>query len=417
MAGIADLAQTLRTSGRGQDDQLVHMSRRELQGLQQLAVQAGGTLTINPKTGLPEAGFLEQLLPIAITAVASYFGGPWAGAAAGAAMGAMSNKQNPMMGAVAGGVGGYGMGGLGNSLAQAGMSAAEGAAVEATMSSVAPTVGTAAAPASAELLAASMQGASPTAFGAGLEHAALTPEVLASSMQGATPSALGAVWDPSVAQQLPPTTAYSQAAVKASMMPPAIEPPSKWDNIMKGIKGIPTSSKDERSDYMKYGLMSLAPLLNMDDQSGGNKNPSGVSGTVSPFTYNQGTRNPRWGEPGQPYFLNQGYTAGTPYQVGLGIARGGSIQGNGMQGGRPRMVRGLGDGLSDSIPAQIEGGSPAALADGEFVVSSDVVSALGNGSTDAGARKLYAMMDRIRTKAHGSKKQVRKVPEKQVLPA
>jgi hypothetical protein len=60
-----------------------------------------------------------------------------------------------------------------------------------------------------------------------------------------------------------------------------------------------------------------------------------------------------------------------------------------------RLLRGPGDGVSDSIPATIGRGKPARLADGEFVVPARIVSELGNGSTEAGARKLYAMMDRV----------------------
>ena len=60
-----------------------------------------------------------------------------------------------------------------------------------------------------------------------------------------------------------------------------------------------------------------------------------------------------------------------------------------------RLLRGPGDGVSDSIPATIGDKRPARLADGEFVVPARIVSELGNGSTEAGARKLYAMMDRI----------------------
>jgi hypothetical protein len=60
-----------------------------------------------------------------------------------------------------------------------------------------------------------------------------------------------------------------------------------------------------------------------------------------------------------------------------------------------RLLRGPGDGVSDSIPAMIGKKQPARLADGEFVVPARIVSELGNGSTEAGARKLYAMMDRI----------------------
>jgi hypothetical protein len=61
-----------------------------------------------------------------------------------------------------------------------------------------------------------------------------------------------------------------------------------------------------------------------------------------------------------------------------------------------RLLRGPGDGVSDSIPAMIGKKQPARLADGEFVVPARIVSELGNGSTEAGARKLYAMMDRIK---------------------
>jgi hypothetical protein len=61
-----------------------------------------------------------------------------------------------------------------------------------------------------------------------------------------------------------------------------------------------------------------------------------------------------------------------------------------------RLLKGPGDGVSDSIPATIgRKQQPARLADGEFVVPARIVSELGNGSTDAGAKKLYAMMDRV----------------------
>jgi hypothetical protein len=85
-------------------------------------------------------------------------------------------------------------------------------------------------------------------------------------------------------------------------------------------------------------------------------------------------------------------------------------------GGMPRFLSGGGDGLSDDIPATIAGKQPAKLADGEFVVSADVVSGLGGGSSKAGAKKLYSMMDRVRQQAHGTKKQVRKVSNN-ALPA
>jgi len=76
-----------------------------------------------------------------------------------------------------------------------------------------------------------------------------------------------------------------------------------------------------------------------------------------------------------------------------GISDAGYNLGGYSDGGR--LLRGPGDGVSDSIPAVIGKKQPARLADGEFVVPARIVSELGNGSTEAGARKLYAMMDRI----------------------
>ena len=76
-------------------------------------------------------------------------------------------------------------------------------------------------------------------------------------------------------------------------------------------------------------------------------------------------------------------------------ARGGMSHLGGYSDGG-RLLKGPGDGVSDSIPASIgKHRQPARLADGEFVVPARIVSELGNGSTEAGARKLYAMMDRI----------------------
>jgi hypothetical protein len=86
------------------------------------------------------------------------------------------------------------------------------------------------------------------------------------------------------------------------------------------------------------------------------------------------------------------------------MARGGMSQqfdlGGYSDGGR--LLRGPGDGVSDSIPATIGNKRPARLADGEFVVPARIVSELGNGSTEAGARKLYAMMDRVQKARRGT---------------
>jgi hypothetical protein len=81
-----------------------------------------------------------------------------------------------------------------------------------------------------------------------------------------------------------------------------------------------------------------------------------------------------------------------------------------------QLLKGPGDGMSDHIPAKIGEAQPARLADGEFVVPADVVSHLGNGSTDAGAKQLYAMMDKIRKARTGNKKQGKQINPSKFLP-
>jgi hypothetical protein len=101
-----------------------------------------------------------------------------------------------------------------------------------------------------------------------------------------------------------------------------------------------------------------------------------------------------------------------------GMAGGGYNLGGYSDGGR--LLRGPGDGVSDSIPASIGDRQPARLADGEFVVPARIVSEIGNGSTEAGARKLYAMMDRVqkaRGKTTGKNKVAVNTKAEKLLPA
>lgn len=98
------------------------------------------------------------------------------------------------------------------------------------------------------------------------------------------------------------------------------------------------------------------------------------------------------------------------------MARGGIADLGGYSDGG-RLLKGPGDGMSDSIPARIGRRQPARLADGEFVVPADVVSHLGNGSTDAGAKQLYDMMDKVRRARTGNRKQGREINPRRFVPA
>jgi hypothetical protein len=82
-----------------------------------------------------------------------------------------------------------------------------------------------------------------------------------------------------------------------------------------------------------------------------------------------------------------------------------------------QMLKGPGDGMSDDIPASIGDEQPARLADGEFVVPADVVSGIGNGSTDAGAEALYAMLDRVRKARTGRTEQAPEIDAQRMMPA
>jgi len=81
-----------------------------------------------------------------------------------------------------------------------------------------------------------------------------------------------------------------------------------------------------------------------------------------------------------------------------------------------RYLQGATDGMADELPARIGQNQPAALSHGEFVVPADVVSHLGNGNSDAGAKKLYQMMDKIRMARTGNKKQGKRINPDKFMP-
>jgi len=100
-------------------------------------------------------------------------------------------------------------------------------------------------------------------------------------------------------------------------------------------------------------------------------------------------------------------------------AHGGIMQahlGHYAHGGNPRLLKGPGDGMSDNIPATIDGRQPARLATGEFVVPADVVSHMGNGDTDSGAKKLHDWMAKVREARTGNPKQGKEINADKYLP-
>jgi len=149
-------------------------------------------------------------------------------------------------------------------------------------------------------------------------------------------------------------------------------------------------------------LMAMMAMMNSKGSGGG----SSAASTIPALSANRSqlpyAPTGRPGAGGQNYFSPTTYTAKAAEGGLMGLAGGGMSNLGGYSDGG-RLLRGPGDGVSDSIPATIGGKQPARLAEGEFVVPARIVSELGNGSTNAGAKKLYAMMDRVQKKRQKTK--------------
>jgi hypothetical protein len=166
------------------------------------------------------------------------------------------------------------------------------------------------------------------------------------------------------------------------------------------------------------GLKTLAGALgNASGQDGGGTRGPSVPAVQMP---NQPTiqptmlAQPNYGKLYDAQIYN--YNTRRAAQGGMMYGNGGGISTLGSYSDGGRLLKGPGDGMSDNIPAQIGDNQPAALADGEFVVPADVVSHLGNGSTDAGAKQLYKMMDKIRQARTGNSKQGKQINPNKFLP-
>ena len=301
------------------------------------------------------------------------------GAALGGGASALQGGD-PIKGALMGGV----TGGIGS------------AASAALPSLFGSTAATAAVPAAAETAAA----IAPSA----INSAAASP---LSSLASGPGNWLGAYGDLAGAQSMAPI-AQSMAPVAQQAANPFSVLGQEAPGFKTGLLSIPPSSSSKGlmdiwsglspEKKMLYGGVGGLGLLSMMQR----KNVPGqtpYNGPLSKINYDPSQYTPQFAKGGIAEFAKGG------------IADLGSYSDGG------RLLKGPGDGMSDNIPATIAQKQPARLADGEFVVPADVVSHLGNGSTDAGAKQLYAMMDRIRSARTGRKKQGRKINPKKLLPA
>jgi hypothetical protein len=174
----------------------------------------------------------------------------------------------------------------------------------------------------------------------------------------------------------------------------------------------PTQIKDT-SDWMSNFNTKVSPPV---QEGSGVKPPATSADWINNFnTKVSPSVTPSVTPPTSPMVESR---ADPEYTGAFNMAAGGLANLGGTYAAGGKLLRGPGDGMSDSIPAVIGGKKPqrAALADGEFVVPADVVSHLGNGSTEAGSRKLYAMMDKIRHARTGKKKQAPAVKAERYMP-
>ena len=463
--GVASLANQVQDKGRGPDTMLVHMAPSEVAGLQALAMAHGGSLSINPETGLPEAGFLKNLLPTLIGAGLTFFsGGAINPMTAGMLVGGFEGIRKKDLGqGILAGLGAFGGAGLGSALVSAGGQSA-------MMSEVAKqAAGTSAAQMGTEQGAQAIiqAGARPETFMGNLQMAG---QGLSNLGQPGGISALSTGLDqafPTMTQKALAATPTLMSVAEAGQ--PQYTPPEKEKSNYAGPY-VPTdrdlrfpTEEERRSSrefsffspsnpvpgYRPYnaaqgGLMDLARGGSFDDEPGSDGYAEGgkleergpiqmpgadyVAGTDPEFNHGfkpvqvQGAPDPNMGDAivGKLFGNVPSSIGGKGVMAKLLRQVGGDIQsqlnpkdlenykydpqtqqlvkkaGGGLTalaGGR--FLQGPGDGTSDSIPAVIANKQPARLADGEFVIDARTVSELGNGSSKAGAQKLYKMMDRV----------------------
>ena len=220
----------------------------------------------------------------------------------------------------------------------------------------------------------------------------VTPEMLDPSLVEATVPEL----TPEKLAEL--TTPNDALARTAAQYPQA--PGSPLGGVGDIFKSAIQYVKDKPKDAMLYGgVAALATpiIMNMLKDK---KEPAGAApydGPLSKFRYDPAQYTPQNLKPPTPY---------KPRYAQGGLS---DLGGYSDYAGGGRMLKGPGDGMSDNIPATIAGKQPARLANEEFVIPADVVSHLGNGSSEAGAKQLYKMMDRVRQARTGKKTQGKQI--------
>jgi len=389
--GMVNDAQGLASLGRGGDSMLVHMQPQEVAGLQRLAEQSGTSLTKNPYTGMPEAFSLGGVLKAAVPVAAGYFAGPagaglvgsmggamGVGALTGAAIAAASG-DDPIFGAISGGMGGASGFGLGEAMG-AGLGAESVGA-----GGWDPTTGAVQSLSNQQALNMTTAGQAGAIANTPASIQAGQGPNLNATIVNKTPRSLGFS-----DFYKNPSKAFEQAQVNLGK------------NVPTG--GFNPTTGDPRTVFQPATKLQTAMKLGspIGSMGLGGIEESDLIPDFEPDksdeAYNPNAR--------LDLSKDTGISEALRRDTGLRLlARGGYLDG-GIAG----------DGMSDSVKTTIDGRQEARLSEGEFVIPADVVSHLGNGSSDAGAKRLYDMMDKVRKARTGTKQQGKEISPGKYMP-
>ena len=441
----ANTAQGLASLGRGEDTMLMHITPEEFEDFNEMAQAAGFEhIPINPYTGLPEYGFGKAFKsvrkavskvvkavtssPIATTllsaVVAPAFGisplmmGLGIGGLTAATTGDIGKGFMAGLSAYGGANLGSGIGALGKNVAsyESGLATGGGwnPATQSMAVGPATTVASSYAPAGltehlgnmasgVESLFTSPISASyenlKTALGTIVPGTEATPETVTGITRDATGNIIQTTSAPAIASTPASVTPGTGMDVAQVFGGPALQ-------AGLALAGPSLAEPEELSQE------------EIDRLQGTNYDPDRT------FTIPESTRLALRDNPDVlPIPVQQGPAASyyTPeeleelYSVSQGITY--AKQGGLMHLASGKYLQGRGDGMSDSIKANIDGEQEARLSAGEFVLPADVVSHLGNGSSEAGASKLYKMMNRLRKDRTGTTKQGREIDPYNYMPA
>ena len=452
------MAEQLQSFGRGDDSMLVHMTPNEVNSLQGLAMATGGSLTINPHTGLPEAGWLGKLLPTILGAIATPLTGGLinpltASALIGAGTGiAAGNLKKGLMaglqaygGAALGSAAGLNAGSFGIGQAANAAKAVTPALTNAT--SVVPTATRDAVGIGSKFGAGFGGAPGVSSFAPGVSGTGLTAAVntAASAPTAAAPGFFGKfaqaaraglpAGTPGIIAKNAPMIAGMGVlgGISNAMTPSGYQTSSGMtDNSYQGpytAQKRKASFADDTSEILgsskerRYFDVDMPEIYNMQGQivQPGSSTAPGtpiMQDYLLPTNKKTPKGSPLYGFRSVPYMTGQGtgYADGGEVELADGAfvldARTVSELGNGSSnaglealrriGGRP--IQGPGDGVSDSIPARIGRKQPARVARDEAIIPAEAVRKIGKGDQKRGADKLYALMD----KAHKARKKAKR---------